>query len=146
LLGKHFESLQEPFKFVIGHELAYPQFRRVGDSLDAIALMRDHFWQILSEKNVTAFICGHTHSIYTDLIDGVYQVNAGHVKKDLIDVTIIDVDSDVMTARLFSTNGRISTAKDEFDAIVLKSNADKGKNGSGVHMTGCYNSVRFFVQ
>ncbi|MBT8368329.1 MAG: metallophosphoesterase [Deltaproteobacteria bacterium] len=63
---------QKPSKFVIGHEPAYPQFRRAGDSLDADPLMRDDFWQILSENNVTAFISGHTHYIYKEILTLVF--------------------------------------------------------------------------
>jgi predicted phosphodiesterase len=123
-------SSQKPFKFVIGHEPAFPQFRHVGDSLDADPLMRDDFWQILSENYVTAFICGHTHYIYSDLVDDVYQFDAGEAKEDSLDVIIVDVNSTIMTARLFSTDGDVPTANDEFETIVLQSDADKGDVGS----------------
>jgi predicted phosphodiesterase len=124
-------SNQKPFKFVIGHEPAFPQFRHVGDSLDADPQMRDDFWQILSENGVTAFICGHTHYIYSDLVDGVYQLDAGEAKGDSLDVIIVDVSSTVMTARLFSTDGSVPIASDEFETIVLQSDADKGSGGGG---------------
>ena len=39
--------------------------------------MRDDFWQILSENNVTAYVCGHTHYIYSYLVDEVYQLDSG---------------------------------------------------------------------
>jgi predicted phosphodiesterase len=124
-------SSQKPFKFVIGHEPAYPQFRHVGDSLDADPLMRDDFWQILSENNVTAFICGHTHYIYSDLVDGVYQLDTGEVGGDSLDVIIVDITSNVMTARLFSTSGSLPNANDVLETIVLQSDTNKGNDSGG---------------
>jgi hypothetical protein len=93
--------------------------------------MRDDFWQILSENNVTAFICGHTHYIYSDLVDGVYQLDAGEARGDSLDVIIVDITSNVMTARLFSTNGSLPNANDVFETIVLQSDTNKGNDGGG---------------
>ena len=124
-------SSQKPFKFVIGHEPAFPQFRHIGDSLDADPVMRDDFWQILSENNVTAYICGHTHYIYSDLVDEVYQLDSGEARGDSLDVIIVDVSSKVVMAHLFSTDGNVPTANDEFETIVLQSDADKDDGGGG---------------
>jgi energy-coupling factor transporter ATP-binding protein EcfA2 len=112
-------SSQKPIKFVIGHEPAFPQYRHVGDSLDIDPQMRDDFWQILSDNNVTAYLCGHTHYIYSDLVDGVYQLDAGEARGDSLDVIIVDVVSTAATAHLFSTNGSVPTAGDEFETIAL---------------------------
>ena len=124
-------SSQKPFKFVIGHEPAFPQFRHVGNSLDADPQMRDDFWQILSENGVTAFICGHTHYIYSDLVDGVYQLDTGEARDGSLDVIIIDISSTVMTAHLYSTSGSVPTAGDEFETIIVQSEADIGYGDGG---------------
>jgi predicted phosphodiesterase len=119
-------STQKPFKFVIGHEPAFPQFRHVGDSLDADPQMREDFWQILSDNHVTAYICGHTHHIYSDLVDGVYQLDAGEAREDSLDVIIVEGSSTVVTAHLFSTNGSVPTANDEFETIVIQTDFNNG--------------------
>ena len=124
-------SSQKPFKFVIGHEPAFPQFRHVGNSLDANPQMRDDFWQILSENGVTAFICGHTHHIYSDLVDGVYQLDAGEARGDSLDVIVVDIRSTVMTAHLYSTNGSVPTANDEFETIIVRSESNPGSGDGG---------------
>jgi VCBS repeat-containing protein len=118
-IAQDLASSQKHFKFVIGHEPAFPQFRHVGDSLDADPQMRDDFWQILSDNNVTAYLCGHTHYIYSDLVDGVYQLDAGEAKGDSLDVIIVNAVSTAVTAHLFSTNGSVPAADDEFETIVL---------------------------
>jgi len=47
--------------FVFGHEPAFPQYRHVGDSLDANPTERDAFWALLESHDVDAYMCGHTH-------------------------------------------------------------------------------------
>ena len=73
--------------FVLGHEPAYPQpdadngrVRHVGDSLDAHPNRRDRFWQLLVDRGVVAYICGHTHNYSVVRIDGVWQVDVGHAR------------------------------------------------------------------
>ena len=61
-------SSPRPFKFVIGHEPAFPIERHIGDSLDMDPDMRDRFWSILSGNNVQAFFCGHIHYLTNFLI------------------------------------------------------------------------------
>jgi hypothetical protein len=58
----------KPFIFVFGHEPAFivpdeywKNERHHGDSLDKYSENRDAFWNLLEDKNVTAYICGHTH-------------------------------------------------------------------------------------
>ena len=58
-------------------------------------------------------------------------MDAGEARGDSLDVIIVDVVSAVMTARLFSTDGSVPTANDEFETIVLQSDADKGGDGGG---------------
>jgi hypothetical protein len=93
--------------------------------------MRDDFWQILSDNNVTAYICGHTHYIYSDLVDGVYQLDAGEAREDSLDVIIVDVVSTTATVHLFSTDGSVPTASDELETIVIQSGLNNGGGGGG---------------
>lgn len=73
--------------FVFGHEPAYPQpdadngrVRHVGYSLDQYPEHRDRFWNLLKQRSVTAYICGHTHNYSAVRIDGVWQLDAGHAR------------------------------------------------------------------
>ncbi|MGD1992866.1 MAG: metallophosphoesterase [Anaerolineae bacterium] len=73
--------------FVLGHEPAYPQpdadngrVRHVGDSLDQYPARRDRFWQLLVDRGVVAYICGHTHNYSAVQIDGIWQLDAGHAR------------------------------------------------------------------
>lgn len=50
-----------PFVFVVGHEPAYPQNRHEDDSLNYFEDDRNAFWQLLNDRGVLAYICGHTH-------------------------------------------------------------------------------------
>jgi len=95
--------------FVFGHEPAYPQpdadsgrLRHLGDSLDGHPANRDLFWNLLKDKGVVAYICGHTHSYSAVAVDGVWQLDVGHAR-GLGDTgaqstfVIIRVDGDVVT-------------------------------------------------
>lgn len=73
--------------FVFGHEPAYPQpdadngrERHMADSLNQHPANRDRFWNLLREKQVVAYICGHTHNYSAVQIDGVWQLDAGHAR------------------------------------------------------------------
>lgn len=73
--------------FVIGHEPAFPRGdeynnrkRHVGDSLDKYPGNRDLFWDLLDSADVTAYICGHSHNYSTYLVEGVWQIDAGHCR------------------------------------------------------------------
>lgn len=74
-------------KMVIGHEPAFPQpdmdngrVRHMGDSLDMYPQNRDRFWNLLVERQVTAYVCGHTHDFSVVGVSGVWQVDAGHAR------------------------------------------------------------------
>jgi hypothetical protein len=57
-------------------------------------------------------------------------------------VIIVDVVSTAVTAHLFSTNGSVPTANDEFETIVLQSEADKGDgDGGGGGSSSCFISA-----
>ena len=73
--------------FVFGHEPAYPQpdadngrLRHLGDSLDGHPANRDRFWNLLKDKGVVAYMCGHTHGYSAVAIDGVWQLDVGHAR------------------------------------------------------------------
>jgi len=70
----------KPAVFVIGHEPAFPENRHVGDSLDALPAERDRFWNLLNERKVLAYICGHTHvySTYSDSAGPTIQIDLGN--------------------------------------------------------------------
>lgn len=110
----------QPYKFVIGHEPAYPRHRHVGESLDTHPAMRDAFWTILVEKGVQAFFCGHTHYSSVVLHNGVYQLDAGRAQEDLICVMIVEVGSSTATVHYYETKGTLPAAGDEIDTIVLE--------------------------
>jgi hypothetical protein len=87
-----------PIILVFGHEPAYPQpdaengrLRHGNDSLNIHPENRDRFWQCLADRNVTAYICGHTHdysvvrvkrdgSVDPGGASGVWQIDSGHAR------------------------------------------------------------------
>lgn len=86
-LANDLSQTDQPHIFVLGHEPAYPQpdadngrVRHVGDSLDQHPDRRDRFWQLLVDRGVLAYICGHTHNYSVARIDGVWQVDVGHAR------------------------------------------------------------------
>lgn len=73
--------------FVFGHEPAYPQpdadngrARHMSDSLSQYPARRDRLWELLKDKGVVAYMCGHTHNYSAVEIDGVWQLDAGHAR------------------------------------------------------------------
>lgn len=101
----------QSFKFVFGHEPAFPLDRHIGDSLDSEPEIRDSFWKILSENGVQAFFCGHTHHLSTILHDKVYQFDAGEVKSGHICAITVEVNAEIAKVRLYETTG--STPSDD---------------------------------
>ena len=82
-LKEDLDKNTRPFIFVFGHEPAFSvpdeywkTARHSGDSLDKYPENRDAFWNLLEEKDVTAYICGHTHcySRYQHAGGNVWQV------------------------------------------------------------------------
>ena len=75
--------------FVLGHEPAFVmpdadtgRLRHAGESLDAHSTNRDAFWNLLATRNVTAYICGHTHDFSAAFVGGVFQLDVGHARGD----------------------------------------------------------------
>ncbi len=73
--------------FVFGHEPAYPlpdadngRLRHTYDSLNAHPAHRDRFWALLRAAGVRAYLCGHTHNFSAAMIEGVWQIDAGHAR------------------------------------------------------------------
>ena len=77
----------KPFIFVVGHEPAFPlpdmttgRSRHAGTSLNMDPASRDRFWQLLKERKVTAYLCGHTHGASARKFQGVWQLDCGHAR------------------------------------------------------------------
>ena len=77
----------QPTVLVFGHEPAYPQpdadngrLRHAYDSLNEHPTRRDRFWQLLRDRDVAAYICGHTHNYSAVRFDGVWQIDVGHAR------------------------------------------------------------------
>ncbi|MFZ2632648.1 MAG: metallophosphoesterase [Desulfosalsimonadaceae bacterium] len=101
------------FKFVFGHEPAFPLARHVKDSLDADPAQRDRFWSILKDNGVQAFFCGHTHNLSHVLNGGVYQIDNGEVRNGgPICVTLVDAAADKATVKSYQTNGSVPEAEE----------------------------------
>ncbi len=86
-LAADLAATDQPHIFVFGHEPAYPQpddytgrERHMEDSLNAHPTRRDRFWNLLRERGVRAYICGHTHNSSAVQVDGVWQLDAGHAR------------------------------------------------------------------
>lgn len=87
-LAQDLAESTQPYKFVIGHEPAFPQpdadlggaGRHVGDSLDQYPTHRDRFWALLVQHKVIAYLTGHTHLYSAIKKDGVWQIDAGHAR------------------------------------------------------------------
>jgi predicted phosphodiesterase len=104
----------QTFKFVFGHEPAFPIDRHVGDSLDADPAQRDWFWDILADNGVQAFFCGHTHNLSHILQNGIYQIDNGEVRNPPLCVTIVDVTAEKAMIKSYKTGG--SVPKPEIDS------------------------------
>jgi 3',5'-cyclic AMP phosphodiesterase CpdA len=116
------------FKFVFGHEPAFPVARHVGDSLDANPERRDRFWQILAENGVQAFFCGHSHNLSHVLKNGVYQIDNGEVRGGgPICVTIVDVTADKAVVKSYQTNGSVPEVEENSEImndLVIRTDID----------------------
>ncbi len=141
-LEQNLAGSDRPYKFVVGHEPAFPQHRHIGDSLDAEPEMRDLFWQILVDQGVQAFFCGHTHFYSVVLQDGVYQLDSGEAWHNHVCVMIIEVDPDIATVHYYETDGAVPTESDEIDTIILEPNKSGAGElptaGSGSGGVGCF--------
>ncbi len=99
--------------FVFGHEPAFVQpdqysgrIRHRNDSLSKYRKNRDRFWNLLEQRNVIAYFCGHTHNYSSVLINNVWQIDAAHVrgKDDLGSPSTfltVDVDGDKVTVTVY---------------------------------------------
>jgi predicted phosphodiesterase len=84
-LEQDLKNTNKPIKLVFGHEPAFPQpdkdcdrIRHTGACLDEYPAHRDRFWELLKNKGVMAYICGHTHGHSAVKINGVWQIDDGH--------------------------------------------------------------------
>lgn len=131
----------QPYKFVVGHEPAFPKNRHICESLDEIPSMRDEFWDIMIEEGVQAYFCGHTHFLSVVLHDGVYQRDAGECRDNHICVIIVEVNSSSATVRYYETNGTTPTENDEINMTVLQATSSSCGGGGGCFIaTASYGS------
>ena len=88
-------------KFVIGHAPAFPQNRHLNNCINKYVPERDVFWNLLTEHNVLAYLCGHTHwysryqvnntwdnianiagDVWNNGFSPVWQIDAGNAGND----------------------------------------------------------------
>jgi hypothetical protein len=116
------------FKFVFGHEPAFPLDRHVGNSLDADPGRRDRFWQILRDNGAQAFFCGHTHNLSHMSKNGVYQIDNGEVRSGgPICVTLVDVNGDKASVKSYQTRGAVPEAETNAETpndLVIQTDID----------------------
>lgn len=119
-----------PFVFVLGHEPAYSTTSASGymSGLDSNDPMRDQFWKILQDNNVTAYISGREHLYDRSDRNGVWQIITGGAGAPLTQrnlekafyhyllLTIPDDADNNPSLKVIDANGNI---RDEFE---LKSN------------------------
>ncbi len=79
------EANAQPLTFVFGHEpiVSIPDAdngrqRHKDDCLNAHPENNHRFRALLVEHEVAAFFCGHTHDYSAALINGLWQIDAGH--------------------------------------------------------------------
>jgi len=136
---------------VFGHEPAYPQpdadngrLRHEGDSLNQYPLNRDRFWNLLRDKEVLAYISGHTHNYSIYRYDGVWQLDVGHAR-GAGDVgapstfVIVNVDGSMVT---FDTYRDIHDDEYDYDDIIHSGTFSLTEGcGNGICESGedCFN-------
>jgi 3',5'-cyclic AMP phosphodiesterase CpdA len=121
------KASDQRYKFVIGHEPAFPMDRHVGDSLDFDPVMRDDFWTLLVDNGVQAFFCGHTHHLSVVKEQGVYQIDTGRVVSDHLAIAIVEIDGPSAVVRIYETKGSIPEAANNdntFNASLRDGDSD----------------------
>lgn len=81
------EANGQPLTFVFGHDpiVSIPdadngRHRHTDDCLNAYPQNNHRFHALLLEHDVRAFFCGHTHGYSAALINGLWQIDAGHAR------------------------------------------------------------------
>ena len=81
------EANTKPLTFIFGHEpiVSIPdadngRHRHEDDCLNAYPENNHRFHALLLEHDVTGFFCGHTHGYSAALINGLWQIDAGHAR------------------------------------------------------------------
>ncbi len=86
-----------PAVFVVGH--------RPFDGLAGDAAERARFWKLLNDRQVVAFLCGHTHvyGVYSDATGPTRQINTGSAgQATALDFLVFDVgDQSLIIFRQF---------------------------------------------
>lgn len=135
-LKEDLEKNTKPAIFIFGHEPAFPMpdeywkdARHHRDSLNKYPKNRDAFWNLLEDKGVAAYICGHMHrySHYQREGGNVWQVVAvtcpppgnTHKYDAWLDVTVSDKDIRFEVYRDVDKNGEY-TVDDSWTASMIK--------------------------
>ena len=86
-LKKDLEANSKKHTFVFGHEpfVSIPdadngRLRHKGDNLDNHPGNSHRFHQLLRKHDITAYINGHTHNFSFAVINGLWQIDAGHAR------------------------------------------------------------------
>lgn len=146
-IDEDLQASQQPYKFVFGHEPAFPLERHVGNSIDIDPSMRNEFWEILSENDVRAFFCGHTHHLNVIKNQGVYQIDTGEVVFDHLAIVIVEIDGTLAVARLYETEGSIPTARQNDNVFIASmQNETDGDEGYTVLFDSNYERPACFIQ
>lgn len=93
---------------------------------------RDRFWALLKQHKVIAYFCGHQHSYYSELFDGVYQFNAGAISDNSASYdSYIRV---IVTDTAVSIEGWREYTKDHFTLkeTISQSLTETGQDGTTV--------------
>jgi len=111
-------------KFVVGHVEAWPPSNSESSSLEWNPSDRDSFWQVMTSRNVEAYICGHVHLWNRDFFAAsgygnppastvTRQVICGGAGGSLVDgyggkfyhFVVWDIDGSSVTARVIDSYG-----------------------------------------
>ena len=86
-LEKDLAQNKKKFVFVYGHDaiVSMPDMdnglvRHQGNSLDLYPESNFRFQQLLHKYEVTAYLCGHSHSTSVAKINGLWQLDLGHIR------------------------------------------------------------------
>jgi predicted phosphodiesterase len=107
------QLVDNPYRyiFVVGHEPAYPKGwqRNYGDCLDRTPEDRDRFWAMLSKYQVTAYLCGHTHSYLRQYIQNVWHINLAQLIETDYHNSLANfiVNDDSVQVQIYVPNGRL---------------------------------------
>jgi len=98
-----------PIKMVFGHDPAYPCDGHIGSSLDTYPVLRDAFWQMLVDYDVSVYFCAHEHLYDHWIKDSVHQIisGGGGAPGWFFHYLIVDADEEDATITVYKHNGQL---------------------------------------